>query len=96
MLFIWPGYVVDLCDTDQLAACQACSLACRSGVSLRLQEVHKLNVRIAHIGEEKTVRVGEMVEHKAVELATSMMTETFIYSVRHHISHSVFCANALL
>lgn len=52
------------------------------GVNYRIQEVHKFNVRLANFGEEKKVRVGEMVEDKAVELATTMMTETFIYSVR--------------
>lgn len=50
-------------------------------MKLRVQEVHKFNVRLANYGEEKQVRVGEMVEDKAVELATQMMTETFIYSV---------------
>lgn len=38
---------------------------------------------IAHYGENKKVIIGEMVDDKAVELASSMLTETFIYSVSH-------------
>jgi hypothetical protein len=52
-----------------------------------LQVLHKWNVWLRNVGEEKKVIVGEMVEDKAVELASTMVTETLIYSVCN--SHQV-------
>jgi hypothetical protein len=71
----------------QLRSCEEACLAhagCRPG---SLQVLHKWNVWLRNVGEEKKVIVGEMVEDKAVELASTMVTETLIYSVCN--SHQV-------
>jgi hypothetical protein len=52
-----------------------------------VQRVHQFNVWVRYYGEGKTVRVGEMTDDKAIGLASSVVTETFIYSVCSHAVH---------
>lgn len=47
-----------------------------------VQALHRFNVWVAHYGDAKKVIVGELVEEKAVQLASSVVTEAFIYTVR--------------
>lgn len=50
------------------------------------QATHRWNVWLKHYGEPPKNRiVGEMVDEKAVALASSMLSETFIYSVRNSL-----------
>jgi hypothetical protein len=46
-----------------------------------MQALHRFNVWVMHYGDQRKVIVGEMVEEKAVQLASNVVTETFIYMV---------------
>eukprot|EP00892_Ulva_mutabilis_P003565 jgi/Ulvmu1/1580/UM111_0008.1 len=55
--------------------------ALRKNIVHVARRLHAFNVWLAHYGENKKVIIGEMVEDKAVTLASTMVSESFIYAV---------------
>jgi hypothetical protein len=50
-------------------------------------------VYVRYYGEDEKKRfVGDMTDERAIKLASSMVTETVIYSVRHPNTHRSACA----